>query len=188
MAIYVHITDECRADAKTLNLERELSKARKAILDSQNLSIFSFLSPAVLKKKIGRHFRLIAWQHELLNDQLIVFLRLLQRHPKEYPSILAKIKADPQPYGHDDIRKIHAELTVEPPPSRKAPPNDEERAWLDAVYENHSSLTDPFVFETHDWVTGMRQNKIAALYQQLLSDMTDLDRLKDASSDPVSVR
>lgn len=188
MAIYVHITDECRADAKTLNLEPELSKARKAILDSQNLSIFSFLSPAVLKKKIGRHFRLIAWQHELLNDQLIVFLRLLQRHPKEYPSILAKIKADPQPYGHDDLRKIHAELTVKPPPSRKAPPNDEERAWLDAVYENHSSLTDPFVFETHAWVAGMRQNNIAALYQQLLSDMTDLDRLKDESSDPVSVR
>lgn len=188
MAIYVHITDECRADAKTLNLERELSKAQKAILDSQNLSTFSFLSPAVLKKKIGRHFRLIAWQHELLNDHLIVFLRLLQRHPKDYPAMLAKIKADPEPYGHDELHKIHADLTVEPPPSRKTPPNDEERAWLDAVYENRSSITDPFVFETHDWVTGMRQNKIAALYHQLLFEMTDLDGLKDASSDPVSVR
>ena len=95
MALYVHITDECRNDARALNLESRLDNTKLQIEEAQNLSSFSFLSPAVLKRKIGRSFRLIAWQRAVANDDLIVFLRLLQRRLTDYPHQLEAIKNNP---------------------------------------------------------------------------------------------
>ena len=180
MALYVHITDECKADAQNFRLSSELDVARCSIETNQSLLSFTYLSPSVLKKKLGRPFRLIAWQHGLADDQLIVFLRLLQRRPKNYPILLENLTANPQPYTDAELRKIHARLTTASPAPPRPSPSDEERAWLEAVFQEKYPSTDTFVFETPSWVAAMRDNKLAVLYNQLLDDMTHLDSLKPA--------
>ena len=97
MGIYVHITDECIADAKNFRLSSEIDAAQRSIETNQSLLSFSYISSSVLKKKIGRPFRLIAWQHAVADDHLIVLLRVLQRRPKNYAILLKKITANPQP-------------------------------------------------------------------------------------------
>lgn len=182
MALYVHITDACNADAHNLKVEPQLRRTQQSIETTQNLSGFSYLSSAVLKKKIGRPFRLIAWQYALAEDQLIVFLRLLQRRRRDYRDLLEDISANPQPYDTDKLRSILTHMTAASPVPPRSVPNDEERAWLDAVFQEKVPTTDPFVFETRSWVDAMRENKLSPLYHQLLDQMTDLDKLHAATS------
>ena len=187
MALYVHITDECKGNAQNFNLSSELDGARRSIETNQSLLSFTYLAPSVLKKKIGRPFRLIAWQHALADDQLIVFLRIFQRRPKNYTLLLQKLTANPQPYTDAELRKIHADLTTASPAPPRPPPSDEERAWLEQVFQEKSPSTDIFVFETPSWVAAMRDNDRAALYNQLLDDMTDIDTLKPADPHEVPI-
>ena len=187
MALYVHITDECKGNAQNFNLSSELDGARRSIETNQSLLSFTYLAPSVLKKKIGRPFRLIAWQHALADDQLIVFLRIFQRRPKNYTLLLQNLTANPQPYTDAELRKIHADLTTASPAPPRPPPSDEERAWLEQVFQEKSPSTDTFVFETPSWVAAMRDNDRAALYNQLLDDMTDIDTLKPADPHEVPI-
>lgn len=178
MALYVHIADECAEEARDdRDLESRLSSIRSQVQTAQNLSGFSFLSPAVLKKKIGRQFRLIVRQHELADDKLIIFLRLLQRHRADYSQILEAIKKGPSPYSHDEIRSIHANLAAAEPVAPRPVPSDEERAWLYEVLPE-TPTNDTFVFETRLWVNEMRGNQLAPLYHKLLEEMIDLTSLE----------
>ena len=181
MTLYVHITDDCRKEAQDLSLEPRLIKIKEQIETGQNLSGFDFLSATVLKRKIGRPFRLIAWQHAIANDELIIFVRLLKRRLADYTRQLDAIKDNPKPYSDDKIKQIYSELTtIAPVPSRPVP-SAEERAWLDEVLQEKSPTNDTFVFETRSWVTKMRMNQLAPLYHKVLEDMADTTRLTVAA-------
>lgn len=112
MTLYVHITEECRTGAQDLDLEPRLIKIKEQIETAQNLSGFDFLSATLLKKKIGRPFRLIAWRHAIADDELIIFVRLLQRRLADYPSQLQAIKDTPKPYSNDELKQIYYRLTI----------------------------------------------------------------------------
>ena len=187
MALYVHITDECDADATRLRLESQLRKAKQSIETNQDIAGFSFLSPAVLKKKIGRPFRLIAWHHTVANDDYVFFIGVIQRRRADYPALLENIKTNPQPYDTDKVHRICAQLRAVSPAASRPTLSDEERDWLDAAFGYDRSTTDLFVFEARSWVTAMKGNNLSPLYQKLLYDMADLDTLKDASSDIVAI-
>lgn len=176
---YVHITDECRTEAQDLGLESRLSKIKEQIEAAQNLSGFDFLSATVLKKKIGRPFRLIARLHAVADDELIIFVRLLQRRRADYPRQLEAIK-DTRPYSDDEFRRIYSQLATAPVPSRPVP-SAEERAWLDEVLQETSPTNDTFVFETRSWVTKMRRNRLAPLYHRVLENMADTTQLTVAT-------
>ena len=179
MTRYVHITDKCRTEAQSLGLESRLSKIKEQIETAQNLSGFDFLSATVLKKKIGRPFRLIARLHAVTDDELIIFVRLLQRRRADYPHQLEVIK-DTRPYSDDEFKRIYSQLTTAPVQSRPIP-SAEERAWLNEVLQEKSPTNDTFVFETRSWVTKMRRNRLAPLYHKVLEDMADTTQLTVAT-------
>ncbi len=113
MTRYVHITDECRTEAQGLGLESRLSKIKEQIETAQNLSGFDFLSATVLKKKVGRPFRLIARLHAIAGDELVIFARLLLRRRADYPRQLEVVR-DTTPYSDDDLKRIYSQLKTAP--------------------------------------------------------------------------
>ena len=188
MALYVHITDACQTEATRLRLDSQLRKAQESIETNQDIAGFDFLSSAVLKKKIGRPFRLIAWHHTTADDGFVFFLRLLQRRRNDYPQLLENIKRNPPPYDDVRVREICADLRNDPLAPSRPIPSDEERAWLDAPTLVDAFTNDPFIFETRSWVSSMRGNRLSPLYHKLLYDMVDLDTLRESSTDTVAVR
>ena len=177
MAIYVHITKDCHTEAQKANLESRLLDTQNQVEETQNHAFFSRLSSLVLKKNITRQFRLIAYRHEIDDDVLIVFLRLLQRRPKDYPKMLKNIIKDPKPYDDDKLRRIHATLTDNSPVSPLSSPNDDERAWLYEVLSPSSLETkDIIIFETKSWVECMNQDSnkyFWETYRKTLESMLD---------------
>lgn len=180
MALYVYVTDECRIDAHRLRHEPRLDAVKLQVEKAQNLSGFSNLSSAVLKKKIGRQFRLIVSQRAVENDEIVIFLRFLRRRDTDYPQILDEIKRNPRPYREDDLKKEYKRMTTEAPLPPKPTPNNEENAWLYEVLQENTLTNDTFIFETRLWVDEMRGNQFASLYHQLLGDLADTTRLKVA--------
>ncbi len=74
MAIYVYVTDACEHDAQNYNQVSLVAGLQKSIEKTQNLTDFQFLRTVLLKKPLGRHFRLIAYRASVANDELILFL------------------------------------------------------------------------------------------------------------------
>lgn len=87
MTLYVFPTDEMREDAKVQGLSSEkVDKFCKEVEDAQSLATFSrFPPPYLTKKKIWSYNnRLIAAEHAVGDDLVIILLRLLIKSSREY--------------------------------------------------------------------------------------------------------
>lgn len=182
MALYVFITDSCRADAERHGQRDFLASVKQAIEETQNFVGFSFFLPTpFLKKGLGRSFRLIAYRVPIGNDELILFLRVLARGSNEYEYFLANWEEDTasvtarfQPFSDDELRRIHAEVSRIPTAPPPAEPSDKERAWLYEVFRQESLENELFVLETEEWVRKMKAQEsrdFLALYHQTLEQM-----------------
>ena len=189
MALYVHITDTCQTEATRFGCDSQLRKARESIEKNQGHCRFRFSFARRTEKEdrptVPTH---CLATHYSRRRNSFFFLKLLQRRRNDYAELLENIKRNPRPYGDDRVRKICADLrSVSPAPSRPVP-SDEERAWLDAPTLVDAFTDDPFIFETHSWVSSMKGNKLSPLYHKLLYDMADLDKLRESAGDTVAIR
>jgi hypothetical protein len=74
VALVVFVLGECRADADTHGLGSSIANLKKTVEHSQNLiGFYPFLPTPLMKKQIGRSFRLIAYSAPIGDDELILF-------------------------------------------------------------------------------------------------------------------
>lgn len=192
MALYVVVTDQCQSDANRHGQSSLVANLRQSVESTQNLTGFDFLLPTpFLKKGLGRGFRLIAYRAPVVDDELILFLRVLARGSQDYGGFLANWDKDTdavtrqfQPYDDSELKRIHARLTSVSPPAPRPEPNAEERGWLYEVFRAGTPEDELLVLETEAWVKKMRESAnrdFLALYHQMLEQM-DPSRLRAGST------
>lgn len=190
MALYAHITESCREDARSHGLLQRIETIRNEVEKNQNLTGFDFFPPTpFLKKSLGRSFRLIAFRAPIQEHDLILFLRVLPKGHTEYREFLRRWAHDTDglvrslnPYGPEQLEKIMRTLIEKPLPGPPPPLSDEERKWLYKVFRAEIFHNDLFILETEHWVRKMKdphnQTRLA-LYQQVLERL-NLDQLEPA--------
>lgn len=155
---YVHITDECRADASRRNRAEDIENLARQICTTQGLPGYASLPGHFRKKKFGAKMRLLAYEYISGMDSLIVFLRLWAKGENELETFEAKHDgnlADPRiagkylRYSPEQLADLLSELKQQPPPPSLPAPSDSERGWLDQV-QGHADSEDP-IFESERW-------------------------------------
>ena len=185
MWLYVHIAEDCEAEAQKHGQASLVANIKAQVEATQSLTGFTFFLPTpFIKKSLGRSFRLIGYRATVDGDELILFLRVFARGGKEYKAFLEdwdketdRISRTLQPFNDVDLRQIHTQLSsvapLQPPPE----PDEEERAWLYEVFREQTSTDELLVLETDAWVKKMRSpamRDFLALYHQALEQL-DLD-------------
>ena len=180
MAIYAYITDPCAEDARTHGQASLVANLRTSVEHTETLTGFSsFLPTALLKRSVGRKFRLLAYRVPVQDDEIILFLRVLGRGSKDYDyfldnwdthteDVLARFMLPPPAA---EVLRLHAALTALAPPQRHPEPDAEEQGWLYEVFRAPSQTDELLVLETHSWVKKMRSpdnREFLALYHQTL--------------------
>lgn len=192
MPIYVHVAEKCDADATRHGQASLLANIKDQVEATQSLTGFDFFLPtSFVKKALGRSFRMIGYRVPVGSDELVLFLRVLARGSNEYEYFLAnwdketdRVKEQFQPYHEEQLREIHADLTVKPHPELPPAPNEEERAWLYEVLRGADAQDELLILETEAWVKRMRApetREFLALYHEAL-DQLEPTRLAPASS------
>jgi hypothetical protein len=192
VAIYTHITDSCAEDARNHGQTSLVANLQTSVEQTQNLTGFSsFLPTALLKRSVGRKFRLLAYRVPVQDDEIILFLRLLGRGGKEYEyflanwdthaeEVLARFRVPPTA----EVLRIHADLTAVRLAQRHPEPDAEEQAWLYEVFSPANQTDELLVLETHSWVKKMRSpenREFLALYHQTL-EQTDTATLRASAT------
>ena len=169
MALFVYITKRCLEDANEHGIKSEMQRFKERIESTQSMSLFDpFPQPYLVKKKIGaRQKRLIAERRSVGDHAVVVFLTVLIRGSRTYEDEFAR---DPVAYGrqylnlasNDEIAQYVDDRTRTQPPPLKATPNDTEYSFLYNAFSHHqNAAADDFVWETAEWVSQVRQERIS---------------------------
>lgn len=192
MPIFVHVTNDCQAEAVRHGQASLVSNLKVQVEATQSLTGFNlFLPTSFIKKCLGRSFRLIGYRVTVGGDELILFLRVLARGGNEYKAFLGdwdkhteRLTRQYQPYSDADLRRIHALLSSVDPPPPPPEPDEEERAWLYEVFREKTATDELLVLETDAWVKKMRSpamRDFLALFHHALEQL-NLDSLPPATS------
>lgn len=165
MALFVHITDQCREDARALGFEALMAKAEAQVLREQRgVGFHDFPPPYIRKKTKGR--RLLASRHPVGSDEVIVFLRVVTRESSDYGDFMT----DRNHYRDKKLRPLidaidlpafveraRSEALVE----ELREPTDEEQAFLFRAHSFHDAYTgDVIVSETREWVEAVKSSEV----------------------------
>jgi hypothetical protein len=168
MAIYVIITEQCKNDLQEHQMELTVNSFRDRILRDQNMNLFDNFPPPFLKKRFSRPQRLVAASLPVdgTDDVVVIFLRFLIRGGNEYTSFIA----DPKSYKKRWVEDIYTQEYLKEwldqnrtviLPILKDPPSPEEMEFLWGINQNESNLsTEEFVFETPDWISATKDEKM----------------------------
>lgn len=195
MTLYTHITEECLKDALMHNLSSLLENIATQILETQNLVGFTPFRPTrLIKKNMGRNFRLLAYDAQSEEDSLILLLRIFPRSDSAYNWLLANHESAPEQTQRkflnlrkDEIHQIYCQKIEdckgleETIPS----PSDSEHNWLYSVFTNTGvNGDDLLVLESRQWVEEMispRSRDFLGVYQGFLNQL-DISSLEKSSS------
>jgi hypothetical protein len=191
MTIYVFESENCKKDAEKHGQTLIIKNIKSSIERNQHLVGFGSFSDVLIKKPLGKSFRLICYKIQLdENDDLILFSRIFARSSSEYESLISDAKKDPsyvhkkfQPYTQDEIKKIHEELIKKPPVDLPRKPNNEEYSWLYEVMQKQNTENDLFVLETEDWVKKVKLPENQTLLGQLFQTIYNVKIEKLKKSD-----
>ena len=85
MRYLVHITNKCREMAKTHNVLSDIEKLSEKVESDQSISSWEcFLPDPVIRKGLGRSFRLIAVQKIVDDNIIIIFIGVWARSSSDY--------------------------------------------------------------------------------------------------------
>ena len=90
MALFVHITEECKEDAEKHDHKEEIERFAKRIETEQRLTLFDNFPPPYLKKRFKRQMRLLASERSAGEHTVVCFYRLLVRGDREYEEFLTR--------------------------------------------------------------------------------------------------
>ncbi len=184
MTLFVHVTEQCNADALRCGQIPFLNNLKVSVENNQALPGFSyFLSTPFLKKSLGKSFRLIGYRKPIEDDELILFLRVLPRGDKQYERFLETWETETeyvtrqiQPYTDAQLREIHSECARIAPPQPLPAPNTQEHEWLNSVLKDAPPNDEMLVLETKAWVERIKDkahNKFLSSYHAVLANMAE---------------
>ncbi len=169
MALFVHITDECRRNAKAHNLLRELEEFARGVERTQSTSRFDpFPAPYLVKKKLGgRQGRLIAQYRQLEEHGVIICLAVMIRADRAY----SEFSLDAVGYGERYFRNVPSNTELsgeigerlrEAVAAPKPDPTDEECNFLYGAFARSlGRFAEDMVCETREWVEQVTQERVA---------------------------
>ncbi len=186
MAIFVYVTTECRLEAEHHAFQVTLENFRERVEAAQSTRLFHhFPKPYLVKKKFGSYQgRLIAAQHAVGEDSVVVFLSVMIRGSNNYETQFGR---DPVAYGEQHFKPLYtqsdlvayvSERTKVSPVAEKAAPSDDEYGYLTQVFGQADNTTgEDSVCESAEWVTRCADarfvNWFANLFQALEQPMKD---------------
>ncbi len=200
MAFYVYVSDQCMVDAQRHGQVQLVQSLCEKIQKNQHLTGFGSTSNGILKKQLGKHFRLIAFQAKFQEDDLVIFLRVWGRGSKEYDEFLKKHDDEKYqrrlvPFDEGQIRKIYEDLSR----SQPAPPlpelDEDERSWLDVFsakpcggLDEEEIERDLFILEAEAWVKAIstddmkkRLHSFSVMFEHLkLNELASSHSMSDA--------
>ncbi|MEY2976818.1 MAG: hypothetical protein RLZZ435_957, partial [Cyanobacteriota bacterium] len=89
MTLYIHIADSCQGSAYDHGLESKIEDLKNQIESSQKLVGFTKFRPThLMKRHIGRGFRLLTFDQRYGEDRLIIFLQVFPRSDSTYEWIV----------------------------------------------------------------------------------------------------
>ena len=184
MPIYVHVSEECIRDAQEHGLSSPLERLYDSVTDTQTLAGFREFPPSsFLRKSIGRHYRLLAYQASVSDDQLILFLRVLPRGDLDYESFLRNwrlnIKTMEEKFelpARNELEEIHARLSQTSPAKPLPSPSTEEQQWLNKIQPEGLFEKEGIILETANWIEKMKSPDnlpFMEKYREILSEIIE---------------
>lgn len=170
MALFVFITDNCRADMATHSFVSEVERFCERIETTQNTDQFDpFPPPYLVKKKIGgRQGRLICDLRTVDDHAVVVFLAILIRGGRDYEDQFVK---DPRGYGQQHFADLVSQeqlveyvslRTKTSPPQMKPQPSECEFGLLYGAFGHHQdTASDDLICETKEWVEQVTEDRIS---------------------------
>lgn len=184
MEYFAFITENCRASAKKHGQYDVVARLASKLDEDQTVSNWDATSQPILKKKLGKTYRLLAEKRTLNLEAgqvvAICFLELLTRGNDDYARFLANA-ADywltlPKP-GDEELLQRYRESRPERP--RLPEPEAHEYQYLYSGLEADEGGTG-LVFESGDWVELIRRSDRSVWlthYYKLLGDLVDATQL-----------
>lgn len=167
MALYVHVTEECKKTARRHAKEQLLYSLKDRIEQHQNTSMFEhFPTPYWVKKKFGdKQGRLIAALYPHGEDLLLVFLIVMIKGTREYERFsvpesnpdFARQKLHPI-FSEADVAATLEERTRSAPLPTPARPSDKAVEFLNIQGDDLSTLGT--VYESPHWVNTTLEKKV----------------------------
>lgn len=173
------MTENCSKTAQKHNLSSSVEKLLSKVEEDQSIQSWDFFLPTpFIKKNLGRSFRLVASQHPIGYDDIIViaFVACFARGGSgEYEKKFIK---DPMQvcgkYLPDkDTLEAFIESRRESLPKPSPEPNETERQYLYTSFEQNQD-SDIMVYESLDWVETMKIPRILEESTRLYDSLTEL--------------
>jgi len=195
MTLYIYRTKECSKDASIHNLGSQLENIETQIIETQNLVGFKPFRPTrLIKKSMGRNFRLLAYHAQSKEDSLILLLRIFSRSDSAYDWLCHNHESDSEKtqrrflnLTEDEIHQIYCQKIEDCKDLEETipSPSDSERKWLYSVFTNTGvNKNDLLVLESRQWVEEMispRSRDFLGVYQGFLNQL-DISSLEKSSS------
>ena len=195
MTFYVHIADSCQVSAHEHGLESKIEDLKNQIESTQKLVGFTKFRPThLMKRHIGRGFRLLTFDQRYGENRLIIFLQVFPRSDSTYEWIVNNHENFPEEaedkvvlLNKTEMDEIYNHLSSDPEVSAQVfnAPSDDERSWLYEIFTNQGvNNKDLLVLESKEWVAQMNSEKMRdflAFYQSFL-DNIDLDEIEQSDS------
>lgn len=185
MALFVYVTDDCKAEARLHSLLDGLENFQEKVEQTQSTSLFDpFPPPYFVKKKLGgRQGRLVAKLETIGEHAVMIFLSVLMRGQNAYEK---EFQHDPVAYGEKHFKDAFTQealaqfieaRTQSSPPPEKPSVTDTEYAFLYNAFSHHQDASDDMVYETREWMEQVTQKPISNQLNLIRKACTDaLDR------------
>ncbi len=174
-----YMTENCKKTAKKHTLTQEVEKISKKVEEDQSIESWDFFVPSpFVKKNLGKSFRLVCVQ-QLVEGKECIIVSFLACYPRggngEYEKFIKKPTEVCGKYVPDEQEILayikEREGTIPPPPD---PPTDKEGAFIYAPLESGDNA-DMMIFESMDWVEGMKTKEMSEITTRLFDALGDLN-------------
>ena len=166
MALFVYVTEECKADAEKHDHKEEIKKLAKRIKKEQRLTLFDNFPPPYLKKRFKRQMRLLASERSVGEHTVVCFYRILIRGDRDYEDFLD----NPKDYGDryfaplvsdDYLKQWVIDKSERESIPQKSKPNEKESGYLWSVMGQENSGPDKvFICETAEWIKAVTEKQL----------------------------
>jgi hypothetical protein len=184
MALYVYVTEQCRADAEKYSRHKEMLALKNKVESTQRICHFDNFPPPYLKKRFDRQIRLLADYRPIRvghETHLVVdFLRIFVRSSNEYSSFLSDTdafgKKHLEPLVSDETLAefLQEQLRVHPIAPKQAPSELEHHFLYRFLGQDQVQSADEFVCESERWVRSVEEKKLAAMLLHLSEALPEL--------------
>lgn len=163
MRYFAYITDQCRDMAAEHALSSEVKKLAGKVESDQSISAWDNFPPEpIVRKVLGRSFRLIAVKTLVEDDIILCFLGVWARGSADYDRFLSSPRQFVERFTpQEEVVKeyVRERLKTNLPLPEMLPPDNREYGYLYNTGLEEVDHTYGIIFESHDWVEMIKTEK-----------------------------